>query len=212
MKPQSDISDPRIIKALTHPLRISILTALERRTASPSELADELGAPLGNVSYHVRQLASLGLIKLVKKTPRRGAIEHYYEAVGRPTISDDAWAGTPEMVKEAVVGSALSAVGNDVRDAAAGGGFSHPDAHLSRLRIQVDERGWKELADELGKTFKRVQQIGEQSEKRIAKGSHEGEREAGVVLMLFEAKEPASGNPSAVNGGTRSRARRRTRS
>ena len=48
MKPHSDISDPRIIKALTHPLRVSILGTLEERTASPSELAEELGAPLGN--------------------------------------------------------------------------------------------------------------------------------------------------------------------
>jgi len=36
------------------------------------------------VSYHVRTLAQLELIKLVKKTPRRGAIEHHYEAVERP--------------------------------------------------------------------------------------------------------------------------------
>ena len=106
MKPQSDISDPRIIKALTHPLRIQILAALDERTASPSELADELKAPLGNVSYHVRQLAGLGLIKLVKRTPRRGAIEHHYKAVGRPQITDDAWAGTPATVKDAVVGAA----------------------------------------------------------------------------------------------------------
>src|SRR5918997_6731510 len=84
MKPRSDISDPSVIKALTHPLRVQILHALEERTASPSELAEEIGAPLGNVSYHVRQLHALGLIKLVKRTPRRGAIEHYYTAHERP--------------------------------------------------------------------------------------------------------------------------------
>ena len=126
MKPQSDISDPRIIKALTHPLRIQILAALDERTASPSELADELGAPLGNVSYHVRQLAGLGLIKLVKRTPRRGAIEHHYKAVGRPQITDDAWAGTPATVKDAVVGAALGELGSAVTAAASAGGFSRP--------------------------------------------------------------------------------------
>src|SRR5947209_9132105 len=115
MKPQSDLSDPRIIKALTHPLRIAILSALEQRTASPSELADELGAPLGNVSYHVRQLAAFGLIKLVKKTPRRGAIEHYYEAVGRAEISDAAWADTPQIVKEALVSGTLADIAASVR-------------------------------------------------------------------------------------------------
>ena len=88
MKPRSEISDPRVIKALTHPLRVQILRALEERVASPSELAEDLGAPLGNVSYHVRQLHSLGLIKLVRKTPRRGAIEHHYEALAQAPIEE----------------------------------------------------------------------------------------------------------------------------
>ena len=76
MKPLSNVTDPRVVKALAHPLRVQILGALERRTASPNELAEELGAPLGNVSYHVRQLASAGLLKLAtgqrcRRTPRR---------------------------------------------------------------------------------------------------------------------------------------------
>ena len=65
MRPDKDVTDPRLVKALAHPLRFRILTVLDERMASPSELAEELGAPLGNVSYHVRILASLGLIRLV---------------------------------------------------------------------------------------------------------------------------------------------------
>ena len=36
------------------------------------------GEPLGNVSYHVRQLEKAGLIELVATKQRRGALEHYY--------------------------------------------------------------------------------------------------------------------------------------
>ena len=36
------------------------------------------GEPLGNVSYHVRQLEKAGLIELVAVKQRRGALEHYY--------------------------------------------------------------------------------------------------------------------------------------
>src|SRR3954464_12644437 len=97
-----DITDPRLAKALAHPLRLEILRHLGDRTASPSEIAAEIGAPLTNVSYHVRKLRSLGLIKLVKKTPKRGVIEHYYSAKPRPTLSEEAWAGTPDVVKEAI--------------------------------------------------------------------------------------------------------------
>ena len=62
MKPYSDINDPRLIKALAHPLRVRILSILETRDmASPNEMADELGVSLGVMSYHVRRLHALGL-------------------------------------------------------------------------------------------------------------------------------------------------------
>ena len=211
MKPQSDISDPRIIKALTHPLRIQILAALDERTASPSELADELGAPLGNVSYHVRQLAGLGLIKLVKRTPRRGAIEHHYKAVGRPQITDDAWAGTPATVKDAVVGAALGDVGSAVTAAAAAGGFSRPDSHLTRTQVTLDERGWKDLDNELNATLNRVQKVADASAKRIAKAGPDSAQPATIVMMMFgdgDESEPAA---AASNGGAKSKKRTRAR-
>src|SRR3712207_503867 len=155
MKPRSDISDPRVIKALTHPLRIQILRALEERTASPSELADEIGAPLGNVSYHVRQLHALGLIKLVKKTPRRGAIEHHYKALAQAPISDEAWAGQPGVVKESVVGTSLGELGKAVNAAVAGGGFKRAEAQLVREDLVLDDKGFADAAKELSRAVER---------------------------------------------------------
>src|SRR4051794_26469828 len=186
MKPRSDISDPRVIKALTHPLRIQILRLLEDRTASPSELADEIGAPLGNVSYHVRQLHGLGLIKLVKKTPRRGAIEHHYKALVQPPISDDAWAGQPQVVRESVVGTSLGQLGQDVNAAFAGGGFRRPEAQLVREEVVLDEKGFKDLAKELSRSLERVAKIREDSAKRLEKSGAEASS-GNVVMMLFEA-------------------------
>lgn len=207
MKPHSDISDPRIIKALTHPLRIQILAALDERTASPSELADELEAPLGNVSYHVRQLAGLGLIKLVKRTPRRGAIEHHYKAVGRPQITDAAWAGTPPTVKNAVVGAALGDLGQVVSAAASAGGFSREDAHLTRTQVTLDERGFRDIDKELNATLARVQKIADDSAKRLAKANGEGET-ATVATMLFANGEPGDdAEPEAKPKAKRTRAR-----
>ena len=78
------ISDPRLRKALSHPLRARIFEVLREREASPRELADELKAPLGVTAYHVRRLADLGLIALVRETRRRGSIEHHYLAAEFP--------------------------------------------------------------------------------------------------------------------------------
>src|SRR2546429_5306436 len=98
MKSFAAINEPRVAKALAHPLRARILGILEERRASPRELSDELGAPLGNVSYHVRALLNLKLIKLVKKTPPRGALEHHYESGGASArLPDPAWGQMPGM-------------------------------------------------------------------------------------------------------------------
>ena len=51
--------DPRVAKALSHPLRAHVLTILNERVASPNQMSEELGEPLGNVSYHVKALLEL---------------------------------------------------------------------------------------------------------------------------------------------------------
>ena len=137
-----DVTDPRLVKALAHPLRVRILGVLDEHVASPSELAEELHAPLGNVSYHVRTLLSLGLIQLVKETPRRGSVEHHYTAVARPAISDAAWNAVPEIVKRAMIGAALQQAGVYVNAAAADGSFNRANAHLSRTPLELDDDGW----------------------------------------------------------------------
>src|ERR671922_273092 len=60
--------------AFGHPLRVSIFNHLAREgEASPKELATALGQPLGNVSYHVRELVNLGIMKGSRTASRRGA-------------------------------------------------------------------------------------------------------------------------------------------
>lgn len=188
----SDVNDQKYVKAMAHPLRLRILAALEHRTASPSELAEELGAPLGNVSYHVRQLHGLGLLNLVKETPRRGAVEHYYRLERRPHITDKAWAEAPRIVKEAVQRGMLSRSAEQVNQAVEAGGFDRADAHLSRLPLTLDEKGFGEAAKAFGELVDKLQAIEKASRKRLQDNQHEGELPALVVLLLFEAAEEAS--------------------
>src|SRR4051795_1030842 len=141
-----DITDPRVAKALAHPLRLEILRHLGDRTASPSEIAAEIGAPLTNVSYHVRKLRALGLIKLVKKTPKRGVIEHYYSAKPRPSVTDEAWGEMPDIVKEALSTASTKRVAAELVRAAASGGFNRHTSQFVRLESKLDERGWEETS------------------------------------------------------------------
>jgi DNA-binding transcriptional ArsR family regulator len=207
LKHYQDITDPSLAKALAHPLRTRILAALEDRTASPSELADELDAPLGIVSYHVRRLTALGFLKLVKRVPRRGAVEHYYTAVAGPRITSSTWGATPSIVKQATVSAALEEIGSQVGAAAGAGGFDQAESHISRSPVTVDREGWKTLARELDALLPRIQQIEAECRERLERADHQGEQEATVVLMLFNSPSDVS-----VNGARRTRrvtARRR---
>jgi predicted transcriptional regulator len=203
-----DITDPRIAKAYAHPLRIHILGMLDDRVASPSEIASELDAPLTHVSYHVRQLASLGLIKLVRTTPRRGAVEHHYTAQIRPKITDDAWSQTPEIVKKNLVSGWLQQAGAHVNAGAAEGGFDADEAHASRSAFTLDEKGWKAIARELAKTLERIEKIGAESAARAKKDPDNAFRST-TVLMHFQGPSSAAGLPE--DAGIRRHRRRRAK-
>ena len=193
MKSFVAINEPRVAKALSHPLRAQILGILEERRASPRELSEELGAPLGNVSYHVRALLNLKLIKLVKKTPRRGAIEHHYEATGSAArVPEVEWEKMPSIAKQAVVDAVLDETNSSVAEAAAVGGFDRNDAHITRTKLVLDDKGFKELSEALRKVLERADKIQEQSKKRLEASNHEGEHQAALALMLFET-QPAVG-------------------
>ena len=207
VKPRDEIIDPRLIKVLAHPLRVRILAILEKRVASPSEIAQELDASLGVVSYHVRRLEALGLIKLVRKTPRRGAVEHYYRADAQHHIPDEAWAQVPDIVRRAMAGATLGEISARVNAAAAEGGFSRDEAHLSLTDVMVDEQGWRALSRELAKLLERVDRIKEESRERLLKSDHEDERQAMVSLMLFESADVRA----RTDGTQAKKPRRRTR-
>jgi DNA-binding transcriptional ArsR family regulator len=204
MRAISDIGDPRLVKALAHPLRVQILNTLEDRVASPSDLATELNAPLGNVSYHVRTLAELGLVKLVKRRTRRGAVEHYYQARGRAQVSNRAWAQVPGVVKRSMVAVALEQAVDQAGAAAVAGGFDREDANLSRESMTLDAEGWSELSKAVDNLREQAAGIQERSAARLDKGDEGAGVQAGLVTMLFEVREPG-GEGGAKAGGRRSR-------
>ena len=58
------LHDPRVLRAIAHPVRNLILTALD--AAGPLRAADvatELGIPANQASFHLRQLAKYGLVE-----------------------------------------------------------------------------------------------------------------------------------------------------
>jgi DNA-binding transcriptional ArsR family regulator len=205
----TSIDDPRYVKAMSHPLRVRILAMLDERQASPNQLAGWLGASLGTVAYHVRTLLQLGLIELVDETRVRGAVEHHYRAVARPTVSAEAWDQASPIAKQAAVGSSLEVMGEYARLSAAAGGFDRPDAQLRRVLLKLDARGFAQLSKACEKLFERLEKIEADAAKRIGPDPHaEDVIETGFGVLLFEAARLSS-EPAAGAGTGPGRSRRR---
>jgi DNA-binding transcriptional ArsR family regulator len=59
-----ELSDPKAMRALAHPARLAILTRLQRfGPATATQLSEHVGATPSVTSWHLRHLASFGLVE-----------------------------------------------------------------------------------------------------------------------------------------------------
>jgi hypothetical protein len=144
---------------------------------------------LTNVSYHVRVLAEYGLIRLVRRTPSRGVIEHHYEAIDRVALAEDIWAELPDALRSAVASARLHGVSEWVGSAAKDQGFEAPGARVGGVTLTLDERGWQDLSRELSRLSDRAQRIHAESAGRLRRSGRSGEK-ARLVTLLFAAAPP----------------------
>jgi DNA-binding transcriptional ArsR family regulator len=200
--------DPLLVKAIGHPLRLKLLTLLNERVASPSELADELGEPLGNVSYHMRRLAELECIELVRTTPVRGALEHHYRATARPVFSDDDWARLPTSIRKSLADAVLAEIAVDVAGAADEGGFNRDEMHVSRTPLTLDRQGWADLNELLTSAAFQALEIQAQSAERLQASDEQDSEAAELVLMLFEP--PTNAGKTGARKSDRTKTKRKT--
>jgi DNA-binding transcriptional ArsR family regulator len=198
-----EITDPAVVRALGHPLRRRVLSALGESIASPKELAAMLGTSIFDVSYHVRVLRDLGLIRLVERVKRRGVYEHRYQAAGRTYVPDRVLASLPVRVREAFTAAWLQTVGGELTGYAATG-MSQP--RLIRRRLRLDARGWRELERAVMQFERNAIAIERDAHRRTDSA---GLRRATLIAMILGFAAPAAGRAPTVAATPRSRGPRR---
>lgn len=194
--------DTQLIKALSHPVRARALAILNERVASPKEIADELGLPVGNVSYHVNTLNKLGCVELVDRVPRRGATEHFYRGVTRSFLNDDNWARLDPDPKGGISIAGLKVINKHAKVAIEAGTFdSRDDRHLSCSPMTLDKQGWSEMTALLEETLERIAGINANAANRLADkvGPDEVIR-ATVALLGFESPPQCGPKKSPEEG------------
>jgi DNA-binding transcriptional ArsR family regulator len=174
---------------VAHPTRARAFTILTERTASPVEIAQEIGKDVGHVGYHVRKLLQLNLVELVDERPVRGAVEHFYRAVERPVVTEDEFAQQSVEEREVFTRYTLQ---RHVTDIARSMDEHTVDARanrvVTRMPMLVDEAGFQELSELHTEVFERTMEIQARSAERMT-GSDEKGIPTVSSSMFFETPE-----------------------
>jgi DNA-binding transcriptional ArsR family regulator len=185
--------DPRLVRAVSHPLRVRILEALSERVASPNDLSEELDAGLGHVAYHTRTLNRCGCVELVQTAQRRGATEHFYTATPRSFVGDPSWRRVPLPVRGGVSAATLQTFLDKAVAALESGTLDGREDTIFRwMPLHLDQEGWKEMIAILEEATNLVLAAHLRSQDRLNSGESCGGISTVVGMASFETAGSAA--------------------
>jgi DNA-binding transcriptional ArsR family regulator len=181
--------------ALAHRIRIEILAALHEGPASSKELAEILHQPLSTIDHHVKALLKDASIEIAKVKKIGNLVQHVYCMVRLPFYSDEDVAAMTRDERQALAGLILQAAMAEAL-ASLWAGKLHSDRRvmLAWNRINLDERGREDLADELAGSWKRVEEIEAESTNRQAETGEQGVTHV-VTLLGYERSRTSAPDP-----------------
>jgi DNA-binding transcriptional ArsR family regulator len=176
--------DQRLVKALSHPLRVQILEVLTERIASPNWLSEQLDASLSQVAYHTRALDRCGCLSLVDTAQRRGATEHFYKASPGSFVGDRIWRRVPRAVRGGVSAAWIQTfMDKFVAALEAGTIDGRDDTVLNWAPLLLDEQGWAEVTAIMEEATERVLAVQARSTQRLTRTRRWKEAISAVVAV-----------------------------
>jgi DNA-binding transcriptional ArsR family regulator len=185
-----NLVDPRLARAVEHPIRIDILAILWEGPSSAARIQRRLeNVSVNLVSHHMKVLKELGCVELVETVKKRGGKEHIYRAVVSPIISDEEWDRlTPEMRQPITVGI-LRMISDELSKSLGAGKFDEIlDSHLSCSPLQLDREGWSEVVEVLARALDEILEAGRKSLERTGAGE-ETPMPVTVAILQFPTVE-----------------------
>jgi DNA-binding transcriptional ArsR family regulator len=179
--------DQRLVRALSHPLRVQILELLTDRVASPNWLSQQLDASLSHVAYHTRALDKCGCLVLVKTAQRRGATEHFYKATPDAFVGSRAWRGVPRPVLSGVSGATLQTFLDKAIAALEAGTLDGREDTIFRwMPLLLDQNGWDEVVAIMEEATEKVLAAQRRSQDRLAARGGKDAISTVIGLASFE--------------------------
>ncbi len=183
------VVDPRLAKAIAHPLRVEIMVEVDRAPMSPREFVARRGGTMSNVAYHFRELAACGCLELIEELPRGGSVEHVYDVARRPLLSDEEFGGMPTPVRGGFNGSVLAVFVERAVEALRAGTLEARDWHLTWTPVSLDQPGFARVMAMLAKVQDLLASEEEAAAERLARSGEEPIH-ATVGLFGFESPPP----------------------
>jgi len=160
------------LRAFAHPVRLRMLSLLSGRALSATELAAELRIAHGSASYHLRQLAAVGLVELAEQRVRRGGTERRYRLAHSPSLS-----GFDQQDRREFAASALAEARRRLRLA----DLSAPST-VGDAEVWLDPAAWAELVE-------RARQLMAELSGRAQPAGTPGTRQVSMTVLWFALNE-----------------------
>jgi DNA-binding transcriptional ArsR family regulator len=187
----------RITHLLNHPVRLDAFLATFEDIASPNEVAKLLQKPLSDVAFHMAELRKEGVVELVRRAQRRGAVEHYYQATEPPEIDEEEWRAMSKAARRQIVALGLQVVIADALSALRHGKFEDDDdMYLVWMPLRLRQAGKDAVTALQAEVLERMTAIKE--EHGIPDSEDSGETMKVAVMLWFERGVPGPRRPRDI--------------
>jgi hypothetical protein len=182
--------DPRLVKAISNPLRVEILVECSLAPISQSEFRTRQGnrhsAQL--ISHHFDVLVECDTITVAFSRRVRGTKVNYYEATARALFSEEDFIHLPEALKGSFSALILSTFQENVHESLLANVFdSYAERHASWSPLQLDLIGFLKICGRLDEIFYALKAEQEAAEERMKRS---GERPMHVTVGMFGFETP----------------------
>lgn len=169
--------------AVGHRIRVEVLSALNERSYSASELSRVVHQPLSTVTHHVDELLNSNAIEIATTKQVGNVTQTFYRAIEVSFYTEEEMADLDPEARQAIYGVILqNATAEAMASLWAGKISEDPRAHLTWAWFNLDDEGRRLLADEMEQWWGRLYEIQADAAARLAKSEAAGQS---MIVTMF---------------------------